>query len=314
LLLGPTLGEMSDGEPERSNPAIKAKRHTLLVGNLPTSRSPADLKSHLQAVFLQYGELKECEVIEDDSGSARGFAFVRLKDGRRAEDAKRGLDGTPLPQPEGSRRDAASSVRPMHVRWALDTHTLCVSDLSPLMTKEALQAAFSQFGTVLSCRIEFQPPEFNSHSKLFGFVEYSKRSTAAKVQQLLSENLLLLNNSPRPVRVDFAVDDGFDDEEGEPVAAGLEPPPPHFAVPGSLEFDFALRWRELALAHAAERERLDEVHRQEREVLRQEQADIYKHEREKMRASDNPVEAAMSGNYSRSEARPAGGGHKRPRQ
>ena len=73
------------------------------------------------------------------------------------------------------------------------------------------------------------------------------------------------------MRVDFAVYDAFDDAEGAPVASDLKPHPPHFAVPGSLEFDFALRWRELALAHEAERDRLSEVHRQEREVLRQEQ-------------------------------------------
>lgn len=108
-------------------------------------------------------------------------------------------------------------------------------------------------------------------AQLYGFVQFSKPSIATKVQQLLSDNLFLIHNSPRPVRVEFAVDDAADDTEGEPVGSGMKPPPPHFAVPGSLEFDFALRWRELTLAHTAEAERLDTVHRQEREVLRQEQ-------------------------------------------
>ena len=39
-------------------------------------------------------------------------------------------------------------------------------------------------------------------------------------------------------------------------------PPPHFAQPGSLEFDFALKWRELQLAHKAESDQLAELHRQ----------------------------------------------------
>ena len=80
------------------------------------------------------------------------------------------------------------------------------------------------------------------------------------MQQLCSENLLLISNSPRPVRVEFALDSTIDDNEGEAVAEGLVEPPPHFAQPGSLEFDFALKWRELALAQKAEEARLAEVH------------------------------------------------------
>ena len=89
------------------------------------------------------------------------------------------------------------------------------------------------------------------------------------MQQLLSDNLFLLSNSPRPVRVEFALyDASIDDDEGAPVAPKLVEPPPLFAQPGTLEFDFALKWRELALAHKAEEERLHELHRQEREILR----------------------------------------------
>jgi len=57
------------------------------------------------------------------------------------------------------------------------------------------------------------------------------------------------------------------------------------AAPGSVDFDFALRWQELSLAHAAEVERLAEVHRQEREILRQEQGDIYQNENHKFNAT-----------------------------
>ena len=58
-------------------------------------------------------------------------------------------------------------------------------------------------------------------------------------------------------------------------------PPPHFAQPGTLEFDFALRWRELALAHSAEAQKMAELHRQERELLRQEQREQFEHEKAK---------------------------------
>ena len=84
---------------------------------------------------------------------------------------------------------------------------------------------------------------------------------------------------------------------------------------------FALRWRELSLAHAAEAARLGEVHRQERELLRHEQADIYQHEHAKFKQLDNParlVEMAMSAqgypeaNASAAHAH-ASSGAKRPR-
>jgi hypothetical protein len=131
-----------------------------------------------------------------------------------------------------------------------------------------------------------------------------------QVQQLLSDNLFLLSHSPRPVHVDFALDRQDDAAEGEAVSPDLTvEPPPHFAVPNSLEFDFALKWREIGLAHRAERARLAEVHRQERELLRLEQQQTYEREARKLRALDAPYDdtAAKASMY--------GGGSlaKRPR-
>ena len=162
-------------------------------------------------------------------------------------------------------------------------------DLAPSINDSTLCEAFRQFGNVTSCRIEHEPVEFGGASKRHGFVEYSTSAVAANVQQLLSENLFILGSSPRPLRAEFAVDTTHDDADGTPVGTGLSgerlcDPPPHFAQPGSLEFEFALKWRELALAHEVERERLREVHRQEREILRQEQKRTYKAECAKLLA------------------------------
>ena len=258
----------------RLHPAIKRRRSTLLVSNLPNLP-----EAELRKVFSNFGEVTECEVLHDARGNSRGFAFVQMRDPRCLHHAKRELDGTlPFAAEEGQ--------LPLRVRWSLDTHTLCVSDLGPDVTSQQLNDAFSQFGNIVSCRVELEPHEFHKRSKLHGFVEFSKRSIASKVQQLLSDNLFMMGNTPRPLRVDFAVDDAFDDSEGAPVDPNFKPTPAHFAVPGSLEFDFALRWRELSLAHQVERERLGEVHRQEREVLRQEQADVYKNEFHKFQTLD----------------------------
>jgi len=267
--------------PQPRKASQKGRRQTLLVGNLPVA-TPAELTSLLKEQFGRFAEVVECEVLEDDAGDSRGYAFVRLRPSRKAEEAKAELDGKHLrPRPE------SSNERPMKVRWSLDTATLYVGDLAPTDQVEKLREAFAQFGNVVDCRIEREPDELGGASRLYGFVEFSKRTVAARVQQLLSDNLFLLSNSPRPLRVEFAIDPGHEDNESRPVDPNFYEPPPHFAQPATLEFDFALRWRELALAHKAELERLEELHRQERELLRQEQAAIYEHEHGKFQKIDD---------------------------
>mmetsp|Transcript_58147 Transcript_58147/g.96031 ORF Transcript_58147/g.96031 Transcript_58147/m.96031 type:complete len:138 (+) Transcript_58147:81-494(+) len=105
----------------------------------------------------------------------------------------------------------------------------------------------------------------------------------------MTDNLFMLGNSARPVRVEFGIDADTEVDEVVPVVS--EEPPPHFAQPGTLEFDFALKWRELALVHLAEKEKLRELQRQERQILWQEQQSIYKREMGKMQK----IEILLSG-------------------
>lgn len=278
----------------------KGLRTTLFVGNLPDSLSAGQQEAELRRAFEAYGPCTECEVLREDDGSSRGFAFVRLESGVATGQAKVKLDGTLL---------GGSPSAPIKVRWALDTSTLCVCDLGPDVNHEMLQQSFHQFGSVVHCWIEKDPAELGGGSRCRAFVEYSKRTTAAKVQQLLSQNLFLLGSSPRPVRVEFALDDAVDDNEGQPVVDRSQPePPPHFAQPGSLEFDFALKWRELSLAHKAEEDRLAELHRQEREVLRLEQRALYEAELAKWKTLDSRAPTNIQGLDLGPEA-----GAKRPR-
>lgn len=274
----------------RIRPARKGLRTELFVGNLPPHLPPKEQESQLRGVFGRFGPLEECCVLCEDDGSSRGFGFVRLQHG--AELAKSTLDNTVI----------GGGGLPIKVRWALDTHTLCVCDLGPDVNQETVHEAFQQFGTVVSSWLDMDPPELGGGSRCRAFVEYSKKSTAAKVQQLLSHNLFLLGNSPRPVRVEFAIDDAIDDNEGASVvedARGVVEPPPHFAQPGTLEFDFALKWRELQLAHKAENDQLAELHRQEREVLRHEQRQVYRKERRKMEVIERDLLPELSGPFDR---------------
>ncbi|KAL1519502.1 hypothetical protein AB1Y20_023019 [Prymnesium parvum] len=248
------------------------QRTVLLVGNLPEQLPSLAQETELRRALSRFGPCDECTVLREEDGASRGFALVKMA---RAAEAKRALDNTLL----------LGLEPPIKVRWALDTSTLCLRDLGPDVTLEMLREAMQQFGSVVSCQLDMAPPELGGGSRCRGYVEFPRHATAAKVQQLLSHNLFLIGNSPRPVRVEFAVDDAFDDDEGQPATGrGVATPSPHFAEPGSLEFDFALKWRELQLAHEAERHRLAELHRQEREVLRQEQYAIYVEEKRKFDA------------------------------
>jgi RNA recognition motif-containing protein len=163
-------------ERERTTPARKGLRTTLLVGNLPPLPPPT-LTTLLHSAFSQFEEVLECDVLTDEAKTSRGFAFVRLRDARKTELAKAGLDGTHLRPPH----ERSVDERPMCVRWSLDRATLFVGDLDPGVKAETLQAAFSQFGNVLSCRIDRQPEELGHGSKGCAFVEFSQRSVAAKV-------------------------------------------------------------------------------------------------------------------------------------
>ena len=84
----------SSAEGVRTAPALKMTRTTLLVGNLPPGATCDELEANLVMAFSPFGEVVECEVIEDAQGGARGFAFLRMRDSRQARAAKHDLDGT----------------------------------------------------------------------------------------------------------------------------------------------------------------------------------------------------------------------------
>ena len=230
---------------------------------------------NLRSIFERFGGVAQHEVFRTADGVSRGFGLVRMGEAAHAAAAKKALSGTPAPNMPGV---------PLKVRWALETATLRVCDLSDVANEGLLREAFQQFGDIVRCVVEREPPELGGRPRGTALVEFKTRAIAAKVLQIVSDNLFMVANSAKPVRCEFVTHD--DDDEGanarDPTGQRVHPPP-HFAKPGTLEFDFALRWRELALAHKAETERLDELHRQERELLRQEQSAIYQHEKGKFR-------------------------------
>jgi cold-inducible RNA-binding protein len=63
----------------------------LYVGNLPHSTTEAELRN----LFAAHGEVDSISIITDrDTGQARGFGFVQMKDSGEAEKAIAALNGT----------------------------------------------------------------------------------------------------------------------------------------------------------------------------------------------------------------------------
>ena len=65
----------------------------LYVGNLPFSATESDLR----ALFQPHGEVESVNVIMDrETGRARGFAFVEMREASDAANAIRALDGSDM--------------------------------------------------------------------------------------------------------------------------------------------------------------------------------------------------------------------------
>lgn len=77
----------------------------IYVGNLPFTASETDLRN----LFSEYGEVVSAATINDrETGRPRGFGFVELAEGARAEDAIRDLDGSDF----GGRALKVNEARP----------------------------------------------------------------------------------------------------------------------------------------------------------------------------------------------------------
>src|SRR5437868_15528032 len=65
----------------------------LFVGNLPHSTGEAELR----ALFEAHGTVERVSIVTDrETGRARGFAFVEMKDSAEADKAIAALDGSDL--------------------------------------------------------------------------------------------------------------------------------------------------------------------------------------------------------------------------
>uniref|UniRef100_A0A8D0CEX8 Paraspeckle component 1 n=1 Tax=Salvator merianae TaxID=96440 RepID=A0A8D0CEX8_SALMN len=225
------------------------QRCRLFVGNLPTDITEEDFKR----LFERYGEPSEVFINRD-----RGFGFIRLESRTLAEIAKAELDGTIL------------KSRPLRIRFATHGAALTIKNLSPVVSNELLEQAFSQFGPVERAVVVVDD---RGRATGKGFVEFAAKPPARKALERCSDGAFLLTTTPRPVIVEPM--EQFDDEDGLPEKLMQKTQqyhkereqPPRFAQPGTFEFEYASRWKALDEMEKQQREQVDRNIREAKEKL-----------------------------------------------
>lgn len=225
------------------------QRCRLFVGNLPPDLNEEEFRK----LFSKYGQPSEVFINRD-----RGFGFIRLESRTLSEIAKGELDGTIL------------NGRPLRIRFATHGAALAVKNLSPVISNELLEEAFSMFGPVERA-IVIVDDRGRATGK--GFVEFVSKPPARKALERCTEGALLLTTTPRPVIVEPM--EQFDDEDGLQEKFILKSQqylkereePPRFAQPGTFEFEYSSRWKALDEMEKQQREQVERNLREGKEKL-----------------------------------------------
>ncbi|XP_026087329.1 splicing factor, proline- and glutamine-rich-like [Carassius auratus] len=233
------------------------QRCRLFIGNLPNDITEPEFRK----LFAKYGEPSEIFI-----NQSKGFGFIRLESRALAELAKAELDDIPM------------KGRPLRVRFATHSAALSVRNLSPFVSNELLEEAFSQFGMVERAVVIVDD---RGRSTGKGIVEFSSKPAARKAIDRINDGVFLLTSSPRPIVVELL--EQYDDEDGLPEKLAQKNPsyqkereqPPRFARPGSFEFEYSQRWKSLDEMEKQQRQQVEKNICEAREKLEGEMEDAY---------------------------------------
>jgi non-POU domain-containing octamer-binding protein len=202
-------------------------RCRLFVGNLPSDITEKEFSE----LFTKFGDVGECFL-----NTQRSFGFVKLDTRLNAEHAKQELDGHTL------------KGRCIRVRFASHGAAVKVKNLSPYISNEYLEQAFSMFGPVERAVVIVDDKGRPTGD---GIVEFERKPAATQCINKCTESFFILTGYPKPVIVEPL--EQKDDEDGLPEKSIIKnnqfyterETGPHFAPNGSYEQKLAMRWREL---------------------------------------------------------------------
>uniref|UniRef100_A0A3Q2Y1S8 Splicing factor proline/glutamine-rich n=1 Tax=Hippocampus comes TaxID=109280 RepID=A0A3Q2Y1S8_HIPCM len=225
------------------------QRCRLFIGNLPNDIT----EENFRKIFAKYGEPSEVFI-----NKGKGFGFIRLESRALAEIAKGELDDLPM------------KGRNLRVRFATHSAALSVKNLSPFVSNELLEEAFSQFGMV---------------ERAIVIVDDRGRSTGKGIVEFMLSPWAMMSffcfRSPRPIVVEPL--EQCDDEDGLPEKLAQKNPryqvereePPRFARPGTFEYEYSKRWKSLDEMEKQQRQQVEKNMREAREKLESEMEDAY---------------------------------------
>uniref|UniRef100_H2YKR9 RRM domain-containing protein n=1 Tax=Ciona savignyi TaxID=51511 RepID=H2YKR9_CIOSA len=248
-----SLNDHNDSTASRPFERKFTQRSRLFVGNLPPNTSEEEFKK----LFHPFGEVSETFVNGD-----KGYGFVRLDTRSNAERAKWELDGKVI-----------RANRTLRVRFATHGAALCVKNLSPYVSNELLEEAFSQFGTVERAVVVVDD---RGKSMERGIVEFARKTSAAKALQQIRSGCFLLTTSPRAVVASPLEQEDTEDGLSERNIQRNQgyfherEAPPRFAQPKSFEEEFARRWKALYDLEKQQREHLEKNIQEAKEKLESE--------------------------------------------
>ncbi|XP_038613786.1 LOW QUALITY PROTEIN: splicing factor, proline- and glutamine-rich [Tachyglossus aculeatus] len=257
--------KLSDSEGFKANLSLLRRpgektytqRCRLFVGNLPADITDEDFKR----LFAKYGEPGEVFI-----NKGKGFGFIKLESRALAEIAKAELDDTPM------------RGRQLRVRFATHAAALSVRNLSPYVSNELLEEAFSQFGPIERAVVIVDD---RGRSTGRGIVEFASKPAARKAFERCSEGVFLLTTTPRPVIVEPL--EQLDDEDGLPEKLAQKNPmyqkerenPPRFAQHGTFEFEYSQRWKSLDEMEKQQRDQVEKNMKDAKDKLESEMEDAY---------------------------------------
>ncbi|GAB6026719.1 hypothetical protein CHUAL_013226 [Chamberlinius hualienensis] len=267
-LSGPTTNlptKDANAEPKKFT-----SKNRLFVGNLTSDIS----EDEFCKMFEAFGEYSEPFL-----NAQKGFGFIKMDTRENADNARAQLDGT------------LRKGRVIHVRLAVKMAAVRVMNLSPFVTNELLEMAFSNFGEVERAIVI---ADERGKSIGEGIVEFARKPGANKAIERCTKGNFLLTGLPKPVIIKPL--DQKDEEEGVPEKSIAKSNDylkersvgPHFAQFNTFENEICNKWKQLFEMEEQERAALDKKIALNRKRLEEEvEVAIYEHEtnmlREKLR-------------------------------
>jgi RNA recognition motif-containing protein len=156
----------------------------------------------LERAFSAHGVIEQLKMVNDRmTGQFKGIAFVKFAKASSAAFALEALNGTAIEgepalkvmfaEPQGTR--PVETTEPLELPARSRLFVTCPKD----MTKDQLQALFSNYGEVESVKLLMD--KATDQSKGIAYVKYTKASSAAVAIEKVTEEAANAT-SPRPVR------------------------------------------------------------------------------------------------------------------